>query len=646
MNKIVLLTLMLLLSACGAEQRYVVTSPDGALAVTLSLDGQGRPQYQVSRNGVTVVQPSQLGVVLSGRDLSRGLELASADQPSQVRGSYSMVQGKRRHITYVANEQLFHLRKSGGAALDIAFRVSDDGVAFQYRFPGHSAQVKVVDEERTSFAFAGDTRAWLQPIAVAQTGWKNTNPSYEAHYQMDIPVGEASPSPAGWVFPALFHTSGGWVLISESGMDGNYHGSRLQAQSPGGEYRIGLPMDAEVFTGGALKAQSTLPFHSPWRLLVVGELADLVDSTLGTDLAPPAIAEMPWVKPGLASWSWALLKDSSVNYSTQKRFIDYAAQMGWPYTLVDADWDRNIGYEKIAELADYAAQKNVRLLLWYNSSGAWNKTEYSPKGKLLQREPRRREFARLEKMGIAGIKIDFFAGDGKSMIDYYQALARDAADFHLLVNFHGATLPRGIQRTFPNVMTAEAVHGFEMITFMQASADLAPTHMAMLPFARNAFDPMDFTPTTFSEIPNIQRRTSNGFELALPIVFLSGLQHIAETDSGMSAVPGYVRDFMRDIPAGWDDSRFIDGYPGSYFVVARRAGDTWYLAGINGTEEEKTLSVDLSFIGPRIGELIGDGDSAREFARRELETGSAVKLAIPGHGGFVATFPPSRLVLD
>jgi hypothetical protein len=182
-----------------------------------------------------------------------------------------------------------------------------------------------------------------------------------------------------------------------------------------------------------------------------------------------------------------------------------------------------------------------------------------------------------------------------------------------------------------------------MITFSQKSANLAAAHMTMLPFTRNAFDPMDFTPTAFSEIPNIERRTSNAFELALPLLFLSGLQHIAETDEGMAQVPDFVRDYMSAVPASWEESRLVAGYPGKLAVIARRAGDTWYLAGINGEAEDKQLNLDLSFIGARVGELISDGETPREFSRSEVETGSAVSLSLRGHGGFVMKFPPANL---
>ncbi|WGL16070.1 glycoside hydrolase family 97 catalytic domain-containing protein [Microbulbifer bruguierae] len=640
---VLMLTYLLVISACEHNTRYSLQSPDGSLKVIFSLTETGEVRYAVSRNQVTVLNNSKLGIVLDDRDLSEKLELLSATKPTLVHSEYELRQGKRRHNTYTAMEQVFHLQNLVGQKLDIAFRVSNDGVAFQYHLPGESVDIKTVRAETTSFAFTDRARAWLQPVAVAQTGWMNTNPSYEEHYIMDVPVTEVNVSEAGWVFPSLFKTDGGWALITEAGMDGRYHASRLQGESRAGEFRIGYPMDAERYTDGALMGQSQLPFKSPWRIIAIGELATIAESSLGTDLAAPAIAPMDWVKPGTASWSWALLKDESVNYDTQLQFIDYAAAMGWRYVLVDVNWDQNIGYEKMAELAGYAAEKNVGLLLWYNSSGPWNKTEYTPKSQLLTREQRRTEFARLQQMGIAGIKVDFFAGDGVSMVDYYRQILTDAAEFELLVNFHGATLPRGLHRTFPNFMTAEAVHGFEMITFMQNSADRAAAHMAMLPFTRNAFDPMDFTPTVFSEIPNIERRTSNGFELALPVLFLSGIQHVAETDTGMMEVAPFVREYLRDIPAVWEESRLLDGFPGKFAVIARRSGASWYVSGINAQTEEKTVQLDLSFMGPRLGSLITDGDDTRTLVRRDIESGIEVNLGIKGNGGFTMVFPADPL---
>jgi alpha-glucosidase len=472
---------------------------------------------------------------------------------------------------------------------------------------------------------------------VAQTGFANTNPSYEEHYRREIAVGTASPLPAGWVFPALFRTGATWVALSEAGMDGSWHASRLQADSSGGIYRLGVPMAAEVTPGGALLAESRGELTSPWRLIALGSMRTVMESTLGTDLAAPAIAfDAALVKPGHASWSWALLKDDATVFEVQKKFIDYAADMHWDYTLVDADWDRKIGYERMRELAAYAASKGIGLLAWYNSSGAWNQTEMTPKGKLLTHEQRVAEFARLREMGVKGIKVDFFGGDGRSMIQYYIGILDDAAQAGLLVNFHGATLPRGWARTWPNLMTTEAVRGLEFTTFTQEDEDAVVRHAAMLPFTRNLFDPMDFTPMVFGDIPNIRRATRNGFELAESVLFLSGIQHFAETPEGMAGVPGYVKTFLQDLPRSWDEVKFIDGYPGHHAVIARKSGDSWYLAGFNAGDADLALELDLGFLGGLRGQLIKDGE--RELAQLAMPGGGKRKITIKAHGGFAGVF--------
>jgi hypothetical protein len=547
-----------------------------------------------------------------------------------------MAVGKRRDISYRANEQSWTVQNAKQQKMEVVFRVSDDGVAFRYVVAEPSLPLKKLVQEHTTFAFPAGARAWLQPMSVAQTGWSNTNPSYEEHYRMDIPVGTPSPTEAGWVFPALFRTGANWVAISEAGMDGTWQASRLAQDASDGEYRIGNPMAAEVYTHQGLMAEVEGTLVSPWRLMALGSLATVTSSTLGTDLAAPAVAfDAALVRPGHASWSWAILKDDSIVYDVQKRFIDYAADMHWDYTLIDVNWDRNIGYDRIRELADYAAGKKVGLILWYNSSGAWNKTEYTPKSQLLTHAQRVAEFRRLREIGIKGLKIDFFGGDGQSMIAYYNDILRDAADAGLLVNFHGSTLPRGWARTWPNLMTMEAVRGFEFTTFEQKDQDAMPAHAAMLPFTRNLFDPMDFTPMVFGDIPNIKRASSNGFELATSVLYLSGIQHFAETPDGMATVPAYVKAFLQELPRSWDDSRLVDGYPGKYAVIARRAGDTWYIAGINATGSEKKLTLDLSFVGKKQGVVITDGAEARSFSQRAIAAGKKVAVTVKPHGGFV-----------
>ena len=559
-------------------------SPDGQLQVDVSVNADQQLIFTVQRAGQPVLLASRLGLVLEQGDFANGLKLVATSPVKAHREHYTLAAGKKSSIDYLANEQRFTVANATGQKLTLTLRASNDGLALRYTVDG--AGRKQFKDELTSFAFPAEARAWLQPMSVAKTGWKRTNPSYEEHYQTDIPVGTAAPSHAGWVFPALFKSGANWVALTEAGMDGRFHASRLASDSTGGTYRIGLPEASEVNTNGHLLADINGPFTTPWRVLAIGPLKTVMESTLGTDLAAPAVAfDKSKLKPGHASWSWALLKDDATVYDVQKRFIDYAADMGWNYTLVDADWDRKIGDAKMKELADYAKTKNVGLLAWYNSSGAWNDTEYSPKSALLTKQARAKEFARMKAIGVKGLKVDFFGGDGASMQAYYVDLLKETAAAGLLLNFHGATLPRGWARTYPNLLTAEAVKGLEFTTFTQEDQDKVPRHAAMLPFARNLFDPMDFTPMVFADIPNIKRATRNGFELAESVVFLSGIQHFAETPEGMATVPAYVKGLLRELPRHWDEVRFLDGEPGKFVVLARRAGKQWFIAGINADEQ-------------------------------------------------------------
>ncbi|WP_208278446.1 glycoside hydrolase family 97 protein [Massilia oculi] len=629
-------TALLVLGAfCAQAHAAPLTSPDRHIAVEVTVSPTGTLTYAVTRDGKPVILPSNLGIAVQGADLTQGLTLAASSQVKPIEDRYELATAKKRHITYRANEQTHTVRNAQGQAMDVTFRVSNDGVAFRYRVAGKN--LKFV-RETTAFAFDQSAKAWLQPMSVAQTGWSNTNPSYEEHYQREIPVGTPSSLGAGWVFPALFRTGETWVALTEANMDGSFHASRLHTDSRGGVYRLDVPAAPEVFTNGALLAESKGDLITPWRIVALGSLRTLVESTLGTDLAAPAIAfDKAKIQPGHASWSWALLKDDGTYIDTQKRFVDYAADMGWDYTLVDADWDRKIGFERMRELVDYAAAKKIGILVWYNSSGAWNKTPYTPKGALLSPAARAREFERLRNMGIKGVKIDFFAGDGKSMIAYYVDMLQAAADAGLLVNFHGATLPRGWSRTFPNLMTVEAVKGFEFTTFDQKDQDAMPPHAAMLPFSRNLFDPMDYTPLVFGDIPKIKRVTRNGFELAEAVLLLSGIQHFAERPEGMAGVPDYVKNLLRELPRSWDDVRFIDGYPGRHAVIARKSGDSWYVAGFNADNEARSVDLDLSFIEGRSGTLTTDGDGERAFSQAPIKAGKT-SVSIKPRGGFVAVF--------
>jgi len=639
---IVLMLLALLNSNSFSQENpdYSITSPDKNISVHFHISDDKNALYSIKYDDILIMQNSKLGIVREDEDFSRNLSLESVSDIEAVEDDYEMLQGKRSKCSYAGNKRVFHLKNASGKRIDIIFQVSNDGVAFRYYFPEKSDDVKKIAEEVSSFNFLPGTMGWVQPMTNAKTGWHQDQPSYEQHYKQDIEVDKLPANKAGWVFPALFNFDKYWMLITETAIDRNYCGSRLQRKSVGNEFFVGFPQDKEIFPSGPCYPESTLPWLTPWRIIAIGDgLKTIMESTLGTDLANPSrLKDTSFIKPGRASWSWIILKDDSIVYDVQKRFIKLAADMNWEYCLVDADWDTKIGYDKIKELSEYAQSKGVGLLLWYNSAGTWNTVPYHPKSKLLTHEDRVKEFGRLKEMGIKGVKVDFFGGDGQSMMGYYQDIFEDAAQFGLVVNCHGCTIPRGWQRTYPNLVSMEAIKGFEFVTFEQVNADLEPNHSCIAAFIRNVFDPMDFTPVCFGEIPRIKRITTNGFELAVSVIFLSGVQHFAQTPESMAAVPDYIKDFMRDVPTCWDDTCFIDGYPGKLVVIARKSQDTWYVAGINGENVEKSINLELPFLkDTKTGILFTEGADNRSFEMQKitLTPGKPFAVTLKGNGGFV-----------
>jgi hypothetical protein len=600
--ELLLTILVFALNSCTSKPpETTVSSPDNKITVHFRLSDDMKAYYDIYYSDSIVMQDSRLGIIMEKEDFSNKLVLQSVSPVELVKDEYRILSAKKRNCSYKGNRKIFHLENNRGKEMDIIFQVSDDGVAFRYFFPGKSNDLKKISKETSSFNFINGTKAFIQPMSAAKSGWCQVNPSYEEHYIQDVDLKEVPVSDPGWVFPALFKYNDFWILLSETAPDRNYCGCRLGHDSATNEFFIGFPQDAEILPGGALNPESTLPWYSPWRIITIGKgLKTIVESTLGTDLAEPSrLKDDSFVKPGRSSWSWVLYKDDSTIYSVQKKFIDYAADMGWEYCLVDADWDKKIGYGKLGKLSEYAKSKGVGLLVWYNSSGVWNKTVYGPKS------------------------------------------FEDAAANGLMVNCHGATIPRGWHRMYPNLLTMEAVRGFEYVTFEQFNADREPDHSCMQPFTRNVFDPMDFTPVCFSEVPGIKRITTNGFELALSVMFWSGLQHYAEVPRGMAEVPAYIKDFLREVPPCWDDTKFIEGYPGKYVIIARKSGETWYMAGINGEDNEKTIDIVLPFVdnaGSYI--LITDGEDNRSFSMNKFkyETGKNIKATLKGYGGFVVKF--------
>lgn len=643
-----------LVAGMARAEAMELTSPDGRILVRVELSGEGMPSYSVSAEGRTVLERSPLGLVTEERDLTRQLRWRGGGEVHRLSGTYEVLASKRRVNTYEAAARSVSFDDAEGNVLTVEFRVFDDGVAFRMLLgPGDRPGLETVEIEATGFVFPARTDAWMQPMSVAKTGWEATNPSYEEFYEHGIAAGTRSPLGAGWAYPALFRVGGTggasdglWALITETGLHRRSCGTRLVASGEPWALEVGLPDPRETMGEGAA-VNPTFPsregWTSPWRVIAIGDLGTIVETNIGLHVAAPSVVDdTSWIETGRSSWSWVLLKDENTIEPVQREFIDYAAEMGWEYCLIDCDWDRRIGDERMEALAQYALSRGVEVIAWYNSAGAWNTAPYTPRDRLLTPEDRDREFARLAAMGVAGVKVDFFGGDGQSVINHYIDIFEAAARHELVVNCHGATLPRGWSRTYPHLLTVEAVKGLEFTTFEQRNADRAPRMCATVPFVRNVFDPMDYTPVVLDAIPNITRRSTAGFELALSVLFMSGIQHYGEIPGGMQKAPGYVRTFLSAVPPVWEDTVLLDGFPGRYAAMARRSPDGWYAAGINADTEPRTLTLDFSGIeGARRGRLIEDGGGdALGFRQTEIELDDSGRLLVTmlPRGGFVIDF--------
>jgi hypothetical protein len=556
------LFLVVALTLATSAHALEITSPDGQVKVTVSVE-DGRLGYQVSYDSQELVAWSPLGLETEAGDFRSDVKIVYKSEVETIKKSYDTPLGKQGHVDVDARQQAVKIENAAGQQLGVRFYVANNGVAFSYRVPESDGKVDVLSEA-TSFAFPEGTRSHLHPMAKAKTGWSRTQPSYEEHYVQE-PAGTPSTMEQGWCLPALFEVPNrGWVLIGEAGVDPNYFGARLSHESTNRVYKIDLPQAEEHLDTSPTTATVTGGDWLPWRFLVVGKsLEPIVASTLATDLAEP-LYELDWEpQPGRAAWSWLPLKDANTIEPVQRKFIDMAAKLNFEYALIDADWDRQIGREKIEDLANYAKEKGVRLLLWYNSNGQWNDAPYTPQDCMDTPEAREKEMSWLEETGIAGIKVDFFGGDKQDVMALYDGILRDAAKHKLMVNFHGATIPRGWDRMYPNFATCEAVRGMEFCTFEQANADREPAHSTILPFTRNVIGPMDFTPVMigeklapFDKAPT--RRTTLGFELALPIIFHTPIQHFGLVPEDLDRLPAFAVDYLKELPTTWDETKLLE----------------------------------------------------------------------------------------
>jgi hypothetical protein len=632
----------LALSAPLSLLARTVQSPDGDLSVTLRLES-GRLVYDVSLDGRPMLENSPLGLATSIGSFSGNLS-ADGEKITAIDEEYALPHGKVSHVHYQANELEARFRNEEGGILDVIFRVSDRDVAFRYTLSSEKECRAIIESEATGFRFPKEATAFVTPQAAWGEGFAKTKPSYEEGYLMDVPVGTKSERGLGFTFPALFRVGGdGWVLVSETGVTGGYVGARLADPTEDGLYTIAFPEKAENGGVGDATVAASLPLETPWRTITVGRtLAPIVETTVATDVVKPLYEATQDYTPGRATWSWILWQDPSMNWDDQVAFIDLAAEMGYEYILIDALWDANIGRERMADLVAYAASKKVGVFLWYNSNGCWNDAPQSPRGRLADAAVRRNEMKWLHSIGVKGLKVDFFGGDKQETMRYYEDILTDGNDYGLMLNFHGTTLPRGWERMFLNYMTSEAVTASENLVFSQGFADSEAHNSTIFPFVRNPVAPMDYGPVflskRFSRSPEHGnfRRTTIAFQLATAVLYQSPLGHFGITPDNLKDTPDFVIDFLKSVPAVWDETRYIAGYPGRYVALARRCGDRWFVAVTNGESGAKTVELTLPFLAGRECTLIHDAPELGAATERvAIGQDGKIKLELMPGGGAV-----------
>ena len=637
---------MLLASSVASAENKQITSPDGKLVVTVA-DMDGRPSYSVSYDNVLFLKPSPLGMIANIGDFSSGMSLEKNVSTNKIDETYELASIKKSKVHYVANEAVFSFTQQGKTIYDVIFRISNNDVAFKYRmYPQGETLSCVIKKEATGFAFPDGTTTFLCPQSKPMGGFARTSPSYETSYTADDVAGKNGWG-EGYTFPCLFRNGdNGWVLVSETGVNGGYCASRLLGHKEG-VYTIGFPQEGEANGNGTVSPGIALPGETPWRTITVGKtLAPIVETTVPFDVVKPLYPAKGEYTYGRGSWSWIIGMDGSTNYKEQLRYIDFSAAMGYQSVLVDALWDKQIGRDKIEELAKYGKNKGVALYLWYNSNGYWNDAPQTPRSIMDNAIARRKEMKWMQSIGIRGIKVDFFGGDKQMTMQLYEDILSDANEYGLLVIFHGCTLPRGWERMYPNFASSEAVLASENLHFSQGSCDNEAFNATLHPFIRNTVGSMDFGGSALNKYYNAdnaprgsRRVTSDVYALATAVLFQSPVQHFALAPNNLTDAPSWAIDFMKEVPTTWDEVRFIDGYPGKYVILARRHGDKWYIAGVNAQKETLKLKVNLPMFSNGEKVRLFSDDKALQGGVKQIEIGKKqeLQLAIPCNGGVLIT---------
>jgi alpha-glucosidase len=634
--------LFVFLNAIAAlSQKITVQSPNQKILVSLFADQAStagewylNAVYEDNGKKSVAIPKLDLGLSRSDQDFSKELKFLKASKPVFINERYTVLHGKKSICTNSANEVVVSFENPSRAKLNIIIRAYNDGIAFRYEFPEKEGRF-VMKDELTAYTIPKETTRWMEK-------WNPANEGLYTQMSGDKIVHQQ------WSYPALFNTSDKacWFLLHEADLNETYCGTKLSDAIDTTKYKLTFPNPKDGRGLGESQPTITLPWKSPWRVIIMASLADIVASTLVDDVSSPSVIKnTSWIKPGIASWNYWSSNHGTKDYKIVCEFADLAARMNWPYTLLDWEWDSMGNGGKMEDAVKYILSKGLKPLMWYNSGGPFNWVSSTPRDRMLTHQNRVAEFTKLKKLGVVGVKIDFFESEKQDMIKYYLDILKDAADFQMMVYFHGCIVPRGWSRTYPNLMTMEAVRGAEWYNNGPDFTMTAPEHNTILPFTRNVVGPMDYTPVTFtnSQYPHI---TSYGHELALSVLFESGIQHFADRPEGYDQLPDAAKTFLKEVPNAWDDSKLLDGYPGKDVVIARRKGNNWYVGGISADQRrEMKKTIKFDFLPDSIQyklTVIADGKHDKAFDAQYLvvDKSSSVDVKMLRCGGFVMLLVP------
>jgi len=618
-----------------------ISSPDGKLKLNVFWE-DGRASYSVTFQGKSMLEKSPLGLITNESDFSKNLKFINSKKDF-VSKKYSNEKIKKSEVDYKANTLRVDFINSDEFNIAIEFQVSDNNITFRYEIlPMKDRFSCVVLSEVTGFKFPSHTTTFLSPMMKPMTGFARTAPSYESGYKADGELG--TKADYGYVFPGLFHIGNdGWVLLSETGVSSLYCASHLETTSDKNLYQVAYPNMDENNGFGSTGATLSLPGKTPWRTITVGEtLKPIVETTIPFDVVEPLYEPSQKYNFGRSTWSWILWQDNSMNYEDQSVFIDLASKIGYEYILMDALWDKNIGKERMKELIQYAKSKNVDVMLWYNSNGTANDAPMGPRNKMSSSIERKKEMKWLKEAGVKGLKVDFFGGDKQETMRLYEDILSDANDFGLMIIFHGATLPRGWEVMYPNFAGSEAVLASEMLYFSEDVRKQEAFFATLHPFIRNTVGSMEFGGTFLNKFLNKsnkeknKRLTTDGFQLATAVLFQNPIQMFAIMPNNLTDAPKFQLDFMKEVPTLWDETVFIDGYPGKYTIIARRHQDKWYVAGANAEETSKKIKLNLPMLAGKKVELINDDKAGNTYTKTvSINKKGIYEIEIQPNGGFV-----------